>query len=38
MAGKIAIVKNLLTMGLDTSIIAQVTGLSESEIEKLRGI
>jgi predicted transposase/invertase (TIGR01784 family) len=37
-AEKIAIAQNLLTTNLDIFTIAQVTGLPESEIEKLRGI
>jgi len=37
-AEKIAIAQNLLTTNLDILTIAQVTGLSEPEIEKLRGI
>lgn len=36
--GKVEVAKNMLGKGMDISLIAKVTGLTEAEIKMLRGV
>ncbi|GIP18491.1 hypothetical protein J40TS1_41330 [Paenibacillus montaniterrae] len=36
--GKVEVAKNMLGKGMDISLIAEVTGLTEAEIKMLRGV